>query len=280
MTGLEMQIAFQREINQMADAPDFKSNDIFYWLNEAVSKFVKTRYAGINFKAESFEQTQKRIDDLRTLVDEERLTLADGTANVNKPYSRVGDLTGLSDDYWITLGEQVLLAFVGLTDSTSVVASGDLVIGSIYKVTVATLTHNAVIYNVGDYFVAVNANYTGNGSAVLGSSRREGVTECTIDNYTQLLDDPYSEHILHYDRAKPLRLFYQDTVELIGDGNYGIIYYYLRYLKEPVVVTLAVDCDLPNHTHTEIVKMAVNMSLENLKDPRYQSQTQEVSTME
>jgi len=166
---------------------------------------------------------------------------------------------------------------------------------------------------------------------------RVPVTESTIDVYTEVLDNPYSSHILHYDDAHPLRLFYQDTVELIGDGNYGVVRYYLRYLKKPQTIdiltdiatgsiesgvlyevrnagggaiyvtyngtiyyngetflgisgidtyaetgvnTVHVTINLPVHTHDEIVKLAVNMALENIEQPRYQTHAVEVSTME
>jgi hypothetical protein len=33
----------------------------------------------------------------------------------------------------------------------------------------------------------------------------------------------------HYEDAKPLRLMYQNNIELITDGNYEITSYYLRY---------------------------------------------------
>ena len=46
----------------------FLPEEIDYWLTRAVNVFVKTRYSGVNPKGESFEQSQKRIDDLRTLV--------------------------------------------------------------------------------------------------------------------------------------------------------------------------------------------------------------------
>ena len=40
------------------------------------------------------------------------------------------------------------------------------------------------------------------------------------------------------------------------------------------------DCDLPDHTHEEIVKMGVSSILEGISDPRYKSHQQEVDKME
>jgi hypothetical protein len=117
------------------------------------------------------------------------------------------------------------------------------------------------------------------------TTKTQGVTECTVDTYRSHMDDPYSEHRLHYEEAKPLRLVYQDTVELVTDGNYTITGYHLRYLKKPAKVDslgdpVVISCDLPEHTHDEIVKSAVNMVLENIEQPRYQSHTVELNKME
>jgi len=137
-----------------------------------------------------------------------------------------------------------------------------------------------------------------------------------------------------------LRIYYDGTVELTTDGNYGVINYHLRYLKRPERVNITEtagivaadngieegllylvcgavsadynsvtyltgeyfygvydentfvpdgvetvslvqsDCDLPEHTHDEIVKVTVNMMLENIEQPRYQSHSLETATME
>jgi hypothetical protein len=116
------------------------------------------------------------------------------------------------------------------------------------------------------------------------TTKKQGVTECTIDTYVSHLNDPYSEHILHYEEAKPLRLVYQNTIELVTDGNYTITNYHIRYLKKPATVSIlsapTVSCDLPEHTHDEIVKLAANMVLENIEQPRYKSHDVELNKVE
>jgi len=311
--------------------PAFEQEEIDDWVNSGIIKFTKTRYSGANPKRESFEQTQKRIDDLRTLVAEETLTCSTGTI---KPNSYTADLTSLDFTYWLALGEEVLMGYQSVNDADTETASGSLVIGQIYRVITNTVTNDGTEYAVGDYFVSAHADYTGTGSCILQSQSRVPVTESTVDTYTEFLDNPYSSHILHYDDAHPLRLFYQHSVELIGDGNYGVVRYYLRYLKEPQKIDIITDqdgsivegilyevrgdtftygpvaseveyavgdtffgvaavdastagagtahitIDLPVHTHDEIVKIAVNMALENIEQPRYQTHTVEVGTME
>ena len=67
-----MQIAFERKVvlmdSSLRDAAKLTSDTIFAFLNEAIDKFYKTRYSGTNIKGEGFEQSQKRIDDLRFLI--------------------------------------------------------------------------------------------------------------------------------------------------------------------------------------------------------------------
>jgi hypothetical protein len=334
MTLDELHQQFKLELDKTTalELPAFLTAEVDDWLNIAVRKFVKTRYSGVNVKQEAFEQTQKRSDDLRTLIREQALICTTGSV---KPNSYIADLTTLTFTYWLALGEESLIGYQSISDSTSNVASGSLVVGQIYKVTTASIINGTTSYAVDDYFMATATTYTGSGGCVLQSQRRVPVKEATIDTYSSLLDDPYSEHILHYDEAEPLRLFYQDSVELIGDGNYGVVRYYLRYLKAPQTIDISTDVasgsiaagtlyevrnadssyvtynssnyyngqtflgvtgvltytesgtstvhvtiDLPVHTHDEIVRLAVNMVLENIEQPRYQTHMVEVSTME
>jgi hypothetical protein len=103
MTSLEMQTAFEIEVGIIDSRLKPISSDIFYWINRAVEKFVKTRYTGNNPKKESFEQSQKRIDDLQALVKEIVLPTYTG---FNKPDSFTSILPS---DYLYKVGEEVLI---------------------------------------------------------------------------------------------------------------------------------------------------------------------------
>lgn len=117
---------------------------------------------------------------------------------------------------------------------------------------------------------------------------RQGITECTSDTYRSHIDDVYSEHRLLYNTAKPLRLYQDTNVLLVGDGNYTIPTYHLRYLKQPNKVDIQAYIldenngllNLPVSVHPEIVKMAVRMILEASTDARYQSYLNEQSKTE
>lgn len=68
MKNIKIQEAFEREINMLDnDLEKPASTDTEYWVNSGILKFVKTRFTGNNYKGMGFEQTQKRIDDLRLL---------------------------------------------------------------------------------------------------------------------------------------------------------------------------------------------------------------------
>ena len=233
MTISQMHTAFRLELDKVNSLqyPDFTSTEIDYWLNRSIREFVKTRYSGLNPKREGFEQTQKRIDDLRTLVREVAVPCTNvGTIKPNGFILTDGfdNVLFSTDAYWLSLGEEV-----------EVMLPGSIRI-------------------------------------------RTGVTPITTDEYAQEIDNPYSSYIVHYDQVKPLRLFYNNTIEFISDGTYSVITAYVRYIKAPttVVYSTAIDCTLPEHTHDEIVSLSVRLALENIEQPRYQSYTQEVATME
>jgi hypothetical protein len=140
---------------------------------------------------------------------------------------------------------------------------------------IATLPGN-YLFTLGE---EANITYTDINNTVI--TKRVGVTETTVDRYRDDIDNPFSEHILHYEWARPLRLFSGNTIEIISNGEYSVPTFYLRYLKKPSIVDLpSSNCDLPEHTHSEIIKLTVGMFLENTKNNRYQSYSNEINTME
>lgn len=225
MTALELQTSFEIEAGVIDSNIKPSTTDIFYWINRAIEQFVKTRYSGTNIKREGFEQSQKRIDDLRTLVKEVTITTSTGTI---KPNSYIATLPG---DYLFTIGEECDIQY---TDG--------------FSNTITT---------------------------------RSGISETTIDRYSRDIDNPLSDSILYNDKALPLRLFYENTVELVSDGTYTIPTYYIRYLKQPVTVALpSTTSDLPSHTHIEIIKTAVQMYLENISNNRIKTYSDMTNIME
>lgn len=239
MTPRQMQIAFERELNIIDDLQKPTSDTTLYWLNQAVMKFVKTRYSGVNSKTESFEQSQKRMEDLRTLV-----SLMKGTAQA----------TGiLSNEYSVLLGDDHL---IHLSTSVGILPKNQIAGDNCWKKNAA-----------GEYI-----------------KRYSDPIQVTQDTLDRQLENSLSEHNLHYCAAKPLQLIRGRMMYFYTDDNYQVTDCNITYLKTPTAITLDSPfleyTDLPKHTHSEIVKLAVQMYLENTMNQRYTSYSNEVNTME
>ena len=98
MKNIELLESFELELNKLDD--NFTkptTNTTEYILNAGLDKFWKTRYSQNNPKVKGFEQIQKRIDDLRTLVAE--VTLVPDTTSKDL-YT-----VTIPEDYVILLGD-------------------------------------------------------------------------------------------------------------------------------------------------------------------------------
>ncbi len=109
-----MQTAFEIEAKIIDSRLKPLSSDIFYWINRAVERFVKSRYTGDNSTDKGFEQNQKRIDDLRTLVEEVTIGTSIGTY---KPNSYIATLPV---DYLYLVGEESQISY---TNSQSILVN-------------------------------------------------------------------------------------------------------------------------------------------------------------
>ena len=72
MNVTEMHIAVQQGVDKIhsLQADSLLSEEIDIELNKNVSRFINTKYGKNNLYRKGFEESQKRIDDLRTLVTE------------------------------------------------------------------------------------------------------------------------------------------------------------------------------------------------------------------
>ena len=99
-----MHTAFKQGLDKFdsKDYPNLEAEEIDLVLNQAQESFVKQRYGYNNFKKEAFEQTQKRTEDLYTLVKSIRLSVLSNTDN-NIDSNSV--FVTLPVDHWITIQE-------------------------------------------------------------------------------------------------------------------------------------------------------------------------------
>ena len=105
-----------------------------------------------------------------------------------------------------------------------------------------------------------------------------------LDDIYTLLEDPFNgtKH------TKPLMTIRDNNLDMYTDDTFVVRRVKITYIKKPAIVahdnsaaaTGPVNCDLPDHTHQEIVNMTVNSILEGISDPRYQTNTVELMKSE
>lgn len=242
MSPRELQIEVERRLQlinpELSLAGKLPSDTIISFINEAIDKFWKTRYSGLNYKQRGFEQDQKRTDDLRTLVTKHTYKDTDITKVNQEEYT-----VTLPDDYVILLGD------------TAGISPADGVINNCWEKDA-----------LGNYRIKYSDTIEG-----------------TIETVDRIKENSLSEYHLKYTKAKPIRLIQDNTITLYTDGQYKVSEYTIEYLKKPSKVDLKTNptdeyTDLPSHTHTEVVKLAVQLILATL--PNYNVYSNEVNSME
>ena len=107
MKNVNILISFEREINKLDDTIEKPlTDDSLYWLNQAVSKFIKTRFNGSAPHYVSYEQNEKRTIDLSKLISSK--TYTDFTVNTNTNYESY--TVDYPQDFMFTLNEDVNIA--------------------------------------------------------------------------------------------------------------------------------------------------------------------------
>ena len=98
------------------------------------------------------------------------------------------------------------------------------------------------------------------------------------DDIFKLLDDPFNK--TKY--SSPLTVMRGESIDIYTDDIFIIDTIRVTYLRQPTAVNFNANtnCDLPLHTHEEIVKLAVSSILEEISDPRYQGHLTQVDRME
>ena len=128
------------------------------------------------------------------------------------------------------------------------------------------------------------AQYTPNG---LGTKRlpsavatREFATNKFIqhDDIFTLLEDPFNTT----KHTSPLTTMRGEFIDLYTSDIFIIDKVKITYIRKPkqISLSLGISCELPEHTHQEIVDMTVSSILEGISDPRYQTHQIEVGKNE
>lgn len=241
MKNIQLQESFEIELNKLEDNLTKPTTNITeYFLNAGLDKFWKTRYGENNFKRDSFEQTQKRIDDLRTLVTEHTFDKNEITKISNDLYT-----VNLPENYLIMLGDTAGISPADGIDNQCwekdengvyIVHYSDTIEGTIE--TLDRIKENSLSEYHLHYTKAKPIKLIANDSVKLYTDGKYKVSTYTMQylrkpNRIDIHTNPYEEY-----------------------------------------------ADMPEHTHLEIVKLAAQLYIENQSDPRYKSYSNEVVSME
>jgi hypothetical protein len=150
---------------------------------------------------------------------------------------------------------------------------------------VGNLTHivNGSTYAIpNDYLFGLN--YYVLGEDVAGIENNDIWYSCDIITTEQ------AEKFIERDKNKPIidtpKIFFTDS------ANFTILYDRSRitgglstaraqYIKKPTIISNSVNCDLPEHTHEEIVEIAVGLAVESIENTtRLQTQDMKLNTLE
>lgn len=118
MTVQEMHLSFKQGLDKFdsKNYPNLLPEEIDLILNQAQDAFIKQRYGLNNPKQKGFEESQKRIDDLRSLIKTEILNpLSNNSKNINSNAVFVE----LPADYWITIQELTNITYTDCGSSVT-----------------------------------------------------------------------------------------------------------------------------------------------------------------
>lgn len=352
----EMHVAIGTEMNKINSAlfENILEQEVDFAINTNILRFVKQRYSVLsNLKHKGFEMSQKRIDDLRTLVT------PNYTAKAYLPPSYDPDITEkvmfyFPADYMLAVNSRFKVAHndcAAFTYSTSTVSPSldtldinalGITDWSLFRIRnntdgyVLSLGAEATNYNATDdltyivriilqtlrlqynfsqyefywenyhntYYknkiVIVNKTATDWEYATDGSTYTDfvPVTESALTYYSNTSNMNTSGKLVQEDdifamQADPFNKTAADfPLFFTSNYNYNVFIdrnlfvvtdVILSYIRTPRTVSyyLGQDCDLPEHTHAEIVSMVVDYLLEAVQaGERYKTHQEIVATNE
>ena len=231
MKYIDILANFEMEIGLLDNSVDKPStDDSLFWLNQAVAKFYKQRFNGDFVHDTSYEQTEKRREDLINLYKSIQYSKDDMTIDQSQP-SYDSFKVVYPKDFQFALNEDVIIS-------------------------------------------------DKNGEHKMNTC----MFECTSDNFMYRVNNSLTDFHYRFHRARPLRVRLKDGCLLLTDKQYDVDTYVLGYLRKPKEITLDNPFDeyddFQDIIIPEIIKIAAQMYLENKKDERYKTITQEVVTQE
>jgi hypothetical protein len=250
--------AVKLELDQVSDLNSpvfFTYQEILYWLNLAQPTLVKQKLFGNNARQEGFEQTQKRIDDIISLVKEETgITLISAGSNYpDSYYIATSSIGSNSSKYMYYLDSQPYgelydtLAITGATQTNPVVVTvndlaylknGDsITIASVGGMVELDGTHTvANISTTNNTFECLGVNgtgytaYTSGGTVDYTQSYHLFTDIITTDLIDKFIQTPFNKPYIE----KPKVFFLDDKLYIIPDADTGTLSTItVKYIQQP-----------------------------------------------
>lgn len=170
MTAAEMHTAFKFGMDKFdsLNYPNFLPAEIDLLLNQAQDTFIKQRYGVTNTKKQSFEETQKRTEDIKNVVVRATIVPA---ANASDNINSNSRFVTLPTDHWLIIQE--------LTGLSCPDCHGDQVVDRAYT---EAIQHNDYSKLISNPFGKPNPEKV---LRLMENGRVELIppTTCTITNY-------------------------------------------------------------------------------------------------
>jgi hypothetical protein len=254
--------------------PSFLPEEKDFFLNTYIERFIKTRYSGLNVHKDGFQQSQKRTDDLRTMV--KSITFDHNGIKTLDELVSSAYYVEYPEDYWIGLGETMYIGYpIGAAEDDLIIKRGDVEECTIENID--TRLKNSLSPHILHNGVAKPLRLYCDGKIML-------YTDGTyfIPNYT-ITYIPKPDKLDFYAYPK----FSITSTYAIGDK---VSYNNKQYICTSAITTPGIwnaikfeeiqITIMPDHTWDEIITGAVRLALENISEPRYQTFSQESQVIE
>lgn len=216
--------------------PNFQPEEIDLLLNQAQERFIKQRYGDNNIKRTGFEQTEKRTEDIKEVIFTVQMIPTVPAFVDNSVYNAVNfDISEIN--HWFTVWDKVIM--------TCTACNG-------------TVNRPVATYGLGPSNQVIN----GVEAEVRAISHLE---------YEKSRKDEFKKP----DHTKVFKLMFGGIIEIVPPTDCTVLYYIMRYIRKPVQVSLAgnITFELSEHTHQEIVDLAIQIALEGIEARRTQTFT-------
>jgi len=293
MTISEMHIAIDQKIQKINAfvVDDVRPEEKDMFLNDMAERFIKQRFfAFSNSKQVGFEETQKRLMDLQTLISTARILPddPDGLDNITYQFPTSEDVmfpVSISGSIF-EVNREILktskfeLKYRGTKDPASAAlanpelgdfiligAKGDFANYPMALATPNTATINDVLYYNGTFWTKISGS--------LFNKTRLNVPVRVLEHefLIKLLDNPFAES----SKSSPVCVIRNNTIIGYSGKRFLLKELNMFFIRkpEPMSLSSSSDCELPAHTHSEIVDMTVKHILEIIESGRYQGNSLE-----